>query len=259
MDKKQRTLVVGDVHGAAKALKQVLEKSNFNPKSDTLISLGDIADGWSETSECVDILLGIQEKAGEFNQPIFIRGNHDVWCNNWFRYGQTPIIWTQQGGKATIDSYVRTQNIADQNHRKFWEDQRDWYIDEENRLFIHAGWDYLLGFPTGADTPVNAGEGAKECHWDRTIIEHLSGKEDMLRFYPNYSLKGLEKELDQFKEVYIGHTATRTNMFEHYHNLYNLDTGCGWYGKLTIMDIDSKEYWQSDLAKDLYPEEKGRR
>lgn len=30
------------------------------------------------------------------------------------------------------------------------------------------------------------------------------------------------------------------------------------HGKLTIMDLDTQEYWQSDLVKELYPNEKGR-
>jgi len=35
--------------------------------------------------------------------------------------------------------------------------------------------------------------------------------------------------------------------------VWDLDTGAGWSGKLTIMmDIDTKEYWQSELSKDLY-------
>lgn len=41
-------------------------------------------------------------------------------------------------------------------------------------------------------------------------------------------------------------------------NVYNLDTGGGWEGKVTIMDVDTKGYWQSDLVKELYPNEKGR-
>lgn len=41
-------------------------------------------------------------------------------------------------------------------------------------------------------------------------------------------------------------------------NVWNIDTGAGWSGKLTIMDIDTKEYWQSDFVKELYPDEKGR-
>ena len=40
--KDRRTLVVGDIHGAYKALLQVLERACFNPQTDTLIALGDV-------------------------------------------------------------------------------------------------------------------------------------------------------------------------------------------------------------------------
>jgi serine/threonine protein phosphatase 1 len=38
-------------------------------------------------------------------------------------------------------------------------------------------------------------------------------------------------------------------------NLIDLDTGAGWNGKLIIMDINSKQYWQSDSVLDLYPDQ----
>jgi serine/threonine protein phosphatase 1 len=33
-----------------------------------------------------------------------------------------------------------------------------------------------------------------------------------------------------------------------------MDTGAGHSGKLTIMDIDKKTFWQSDPLPELYPE-----
>ena len=41
-------------------------------------------------------------------------------------------------------------------------------------------------------------------------------------------------------------------------NVWNLDTGAGFYGKLTILDIETKEFWQSDVVKAIYPLEQGR-
>jgi serine/threonine protein phosphatase 1 len=35
-------------------------------------------------------------------------------------------------------------------------------------------------------------------------------------------------------------------------NIYNIDTGAGHNGRLTIMNIETKEYWQSDLVEELY-------
>lgn len=247
---KKRILVIGDIHGSAKALTQCLDRANVT-EDDVIIQLGDVADGWSETSECVDILLDLQKT----NECHFIRGNHDVWVYDWFNYGRQPIIWTTQGGDATIDSYIKSQNIADLEHKKFWDNQKDYYIDNQNRLFIHAGWYYIFTtFEEGYKMPVNAGSIAKECHWDRDIwLGAKSGHREN-------SFKATKR----FNEVYIGHTALTSKDLklppqpQQACNVWNLDTGCGWNGVLTIMDIDTKEYWQSDFSKNLYPDEKGR-
>jgi len=34
---------------------------------------------------------------------------------------------------------------------------------------------------------------------------------------------------------------------------FKLDTGAGGRGKLTIMDVETKKFWQSDLVSTLYP------
>lgn len=244
-----RTLAIGDVHGSAKALKQVLERANVTD-DDIIIQLGDVADGWSETSECVDILLGLPNL-------VSIRGNHDVWTYDWFKHGLQPIMWTQQGGQATIDSYIRTGKVIDTFHKDFWNDQKDWYIDDQNRLFIHAGWAYTLfgDFERQASYKVNAGTIAKECHWDREILD--GAKSGAVKSKATGEPSGF-RALEQFKEIYIGHTASRDSMPHKFLNLWQMDTGAGWHGKLTIMDIDTKEYWQSDFATLLYPDEKGR-
>jgi len=245
--KQGRTFCMADIHGNFKALKQCLERSGFDKENDTLIQLGDVADGWSEVSECVEELLSL-------TNLIAIRGNHDVWAYDWFKYGMTPILWTQQGGRQTMESYVRTGLLVDQHHRDFWNDQIDYYIDEQNRLFIHAGWDYRYegSWEKLVNEKVNAGTIAKECHWDRSLI---AGARSAFGLKNNPS--GRFKPLEQFKEIYIGHTADNTGP-KQYGNLWNLDSGAGWHGKLTIMDIDTKEFWQSDDAKSLYPNELGR-
>lgn len=239
-----KKFVTGDIHGSNKALLQVLEKSGFDKESDLLISLGDIADGWNEVPECVDTLLSIKNL-------IAIRGNHDVWCYDWFEYGRTPLIWTQQGGQATLDAYVRTGKMTEDSHKEFWKNQVDYHIDDDNRLFIHGGWDYMEGFPRGAMLPVNAGSIAKECHWDRSV---LSGARSA---FGDKNRTGKFKALEQFKEIYIGHTAMNGEP-KQFGNLWNLDTGAGWNGQLTIMDIDTKEFWQSDNVKELHPDQLGR-
>ena len=67
-----KTFVMGDVHGAYKALKQCLERASFDYQNDCLIQLGDIADGGNEVYECVEELLKIKNL-------VAIKGNHDDW------------------------------------------------------------------------------------------------------------------------------------------------------------------------------------
>ena len=269
---KGRVFVMGDIHGNARGLQQCLDKCKFDYEKDTLIQLGDVADGWSEVSECVDILTSI-------DNLIAIRGNHDVWVDDWLEKGRSPVLWTQQGGQATLESYIRTQRFLDGDHKSFWKQQKDWYIDEQNRLFIHAGWAYYIErskmhsgmthkelFLRQASLPVNAGTKAKECHWDRELLRgaksaffNKASKNDFDYIEDVDKRGGSFTVLETFKEVYIGHTAHNLNKPMWLGNLCNMDTGSGWYGSLTIMDVDTREYWVSDKAMDLYPDEKGRR
>ena len=69
------------------------------------------------------------------------------------------------------------------------------------------------------------------------------------------------KRLTHHKEIYIGHTpVTRINrdIPTQMANVWNVDTGAAFHGKLSLIDVDTKEFWQSDPVYKLYPEEDGR-
>jgi serine/threonine protein phosphatase 1 len=53
---KKRTLVIGDIHGNYKGLLQCLERCQFDNENDTLISVGDVVDGHSQSFEVVEKL-----------------------------------------------------------------------------------------------------------------------------------------------------------------------------------------------------------
>ena len=56
-----KTVVIGDIHGGFKALKQILEKVKFSEKA-RYIFVGDYVDGWSESAEVVSYLMDFSEK-----------------------------------------------------------------------------------------------------------------------------------------------------------------------------------------------------
>jgi len=242
-----RTLVIGDIHGGYKALLQVLGRAAITP-ADTLIFLGDYVDGWSESAETIQKLIALSVS----NTCVFIRGNHDLWCELWLDKGATNPVWLAHGGKETIESYIQSGLLADNSHRKFFESLQNYHIDSENRLFIHAGFTSMHG--------VGKEEYESNYYWDRTLWE-AALLADKIEAKTLGDMLTAPKRFNHYKEIYIGHTPT-TNYKQGIpikaYNLWNIDTGAAFTGKLTILDVDTKEFWQSDPLDSLYPNEKGR-
>ena len=239
MQKNTRTFVIGDCHGGYKALLQVLERSGFDYENDTLISLGDICDGWSEVYECVEELLKIKNL-------IAIRGNHDQWFYEYIRTGFHGSQW-EQGAHATKNSYGKRSMMIPETHEKFFGTQLNYYIDSENRCFVHGGFNRHFSIKDQSVPYIY--------YWDRDLWMQALSYTTIIEGYPF-------KMFDKFKEVFIGHTATtnwKTDKPMQAANIWNLDTGGGFNGKLTIMNVDTKEYFQSDEVGTLYSDEKGRR
>lgn len=239
-----RTIAIGDIHGGLRALVQVLNKVAVKDE-DTLIFMGDYVDGWSEAAQVIQLLRELSEKVN----CIFIKGNHDVWCEEWLRSGEVNPTWYMHGGKETIDSYEGISEEDKKEHLSFFEAMPLYYLDTQERLFLHAGFTS----PHGVKKEV-----VKETfYYDRTLWEMaLVMDTDVTKdsiIYP--------KRLKHYKEIYIGHTPT-TNFDEivpmNRLNVWNIDTGAAFKGKVTAMDINTKEFVQSDDLPSLYPNEKGR-
>ena len=239
-----RTYVIGDIHGAFRALKQVLERVGLE-QGDRLIFLGDYVDGWSETPQVIDYLLELDRQF----ECIFVLGNHDAWCVEWLCGLEPDRDWLFHGGRVTVESYAGTGPEKRLRHLLFFERMYPYYEDEHRRLFIHAGFASLRG-PANEHFPSNY-------FWDRTLWEMALVADSRIStksvFYP--------KRLLLYDEIFIGHTPTTNYDIDtpmHKCNVWNVDTGAAFLGRITVMDVDSKRYWQSDVVQELYPDEKGR-
>lgn len=251
---------MGDIHGGYKALMQCLERSKFDYEKDILIQLGDITDGWSEVYETVEELLKIKNL-------ITIRGNHDDWFVQWLNKGIHPQIW-DQGGYGTLLSYCRnldkklqeipggyTTNLIPEDipesHIKFFKDQENYYT-LNNNLFVHGGFNRHFDIDDEMFNSKNV------LIWDRDLWKSALGFKAMMRGVQKYHQF---KNVNKFDTIFIGHSSTvmwGEEIPMKAANIWNLDTGAGFNGKLTIMDVETKEYWQSDKVKKLYKDEKGR-
>jgi len=276
----RRTLAIGDIHGAYRALLQVLERAEVTP-DDRLVFLGDYVDGWDEVYQVIDKCIELSKT----NECIFILGNHDHWFQKYIVTGEHQPNW-KHGGWGTYESYQKALDIEQLDpihipveHKKFFHELGNYHLDEDGTLFVHGGMNrhFPLHQQPGGFTTL---------FWDRDLFSQAlaaSMKPDEIKFY-----------LDGIKRVFIGHTkvtdwhksdflpngryypnrrefggeASFIETIPSYEemmdrpiiagNVINLDTGAGFDGKLTIMDTDTMQFWQSDPVKELYPEQKGR-
>lgn len=241
-----RRFVIGDIHGAYRALKELLKKVKFDLHKDQLIILGDVVDGWSQSKECIDLLLKIKNR-------IVIRGNHDEWA--WKYYTNQPIVstttWLMHGGTATIKS-LGERELLDKKYIDFFE-EAVYYYEEPNRLFAHAS--VPLAASKFAQIALKDVSSDDLC-WTREMVFEASYFKDI----------ELWKWGTRWEEIYVGHTpvqrfSDRVDDYsspQHWGNIWLMDTGAAFRGSVSIMNIDTKEIWQSTVCELLYPDERGR-
>lgn len=228
-----RRFAIGDIHGNHKALVQCLNGVDFDNEKDVLISLGDICDGYPETHLCIDLLMKIQFL-------VWVEGNHDTWCKQWMdglmdMKDLNAQSWLDNGGHSTRECYLQNYELVS-FHRKFWIEKPIPYYRIEDVGFVHADINPLLKFSE------HVGYSRNILFWGRDLNKHVLQRPDDTIHYA----EGITR-------LYIGHTPTKDQKPLITRSLINLDTGAGWAGRLTIMNIDTQEYFQSSPGPELYP------
>jgi len=225
-----RRFVLGDIHGEVGYLKEVLEKVNFDYKNDLLIQVGDIVDRGPEPFLCMDELLKIKNL-------VLILGNHDQTFIQYIK-GKKNILalYPANGVQATENKWNNlTEDQQEYYTIKIFDKMKPYYVTDDNILFVHGGFD-----------PSEPIEMQSESYlvWDRDLV--------------NAAYKALidknKTPLTNYKKVFIGHTPTLYyGLYKPFHGggVINVDTGSGKGGPLSIMDIDSGQFWQSDYPQQL--------
>ncbi|HMI08144.1 MAG TPA: metallophosphoesterase [Flavobacterium sp.] len=239
-----RTLVIGDIHGGLIALQQAFGRAAVTT-NDKLIFLGDYVDGWSQSPQVLDFLIALRQT----HDCIFMRGNHDELLWQWLGGATNNVLWSKHGGEATILAYKTVSDTQKKKHMDFLISLENYYLDSQNRLFVHAGFTSLHGVTTE--------HFPRLLFWERTLWETALALDPMMKpdddSYP--------KRFQLYHEIYIGHTPVtrigKTTPVQRA-NVWNIDTGAAFNGPLTILDADTKQFWQSDPLPSLYPAERGR-
>lgn len=236
------TYAIGDIHGNYKALMQCIERSPFDPKADCLITLGDYIDGGSHIE-----VLPIFDYLTSLPHWIGLLGNHDEFLYQMIREGSDIINpeWLRLGGNHTLAAmgvevdhsgeYSRVLSDIPSAVGDFLQQLRLMYMDDDDRVFVHAGWSPATARIEDSETVVD--EHYFDLFWSRSFWQEAERDRD----FPH-------------KAVFIGHTVVGYEVPVKRGNVWNLDTGAGFEGRLTIMNVETEQYWQSDKTEALYPD-----
>lgn len=237
-----KTFVIGNIQGHYDQLMQCLDTSKFDYEEDRLIVLGNVSGYGPNTAECAEELLKIKKR-------IILAAGHDDWFRNWLSTGIHADNW-QCGGVMTLLSYLRnakkdtkivalngklTHNLrpedVPESHWYFYMKRNYLYPDQEKRLFVSSGIDPSKTIEENIkNTPL--------LYWDKTLWHKLAIQKIEVKFVQN------------FKEVYVSDYGVYESLrVDHPVNIgivWNIGTSFRNAGRLTLLNVDTKEYYQSD-------------
>ena len=228
-----RTIIIGDVHGEAASLKQLLDKVKADPATDRLIMLGDLFDRGPESFEVFQIVQKLDQEFGE--RFVLLLGNHEDFLLAEKLTLRQKMIWDKVGRGTTVKSF--------KEHDGKMEDAIPW-IQAHCRLYwkgdgyqcVHAG--VKVG-------PIEANDRQTLIHDHGVIFEN-----EYKGILTIVGHVGIEKPMwfdgqgGEGEELEYGmEDALPEN------GVICIDTGCGKGGRLTAMLIEDKHFMLTSIAE----------
>ncbi|EJN37377.1 Calcineurin-like phosphoesterase [Pseudomonas sp. GM84] len=210
---KGRDLAVGDIHGHFQRLQQCLDRANFDPETDRLISVGDLVDRGPHSAEALAWLA----------KPWFhaVQGNHE-----------SLAITYLYGGRLDLEMYRAAGG--------------GWFLDlprHEQEVFVEQ----FLQLPIALEVQTTAGL-VGVLHADSPFNDWAALRESLLfdddarvREVCQWSRQRLKdgdtEPVAGLRALLVGHTPVM--QAKRLGNVWHLDTG-GWAsGHFTLLDLAS--------------------
>lgn len=221
-----RTIVVGDIHGCCKELKQLIseliECKKYNPKKDRLIFLGDYIDRGDDPRGVIRYIRRLQEK---YDNVIALMGNHEDMMIK-YSNGDKYSGWEYNGYEKTLWSYAEHKKELADDYK--WMKNLPLYFEDEHRIYVHAGIE--PGVP----------------------MENQK-RETLLWVRDNF----IYDCRDFSKRVIFGHTPDLSSAYKTIAGNIGIDTGCVFGGKLTALLIDADGIEQEIYSVEKEADEEG--
>jgi len=209
MSAKEKTFIVGDVHGCLDMLKTLMGIIGWSPEADRLIFLGDFIDRGSQSKGVVDYVLEIAKLS---ERVECLMGNHERILLD-FMDGKDTNTFFLNGGVATLNSYRTDQQkyggfLIPDDHLSFFRSLR-LIIELEDYYVVHAG--FRPGVPIANQTT-----------------------EDLLWIRDSFIFSNPQQR------VIFGHTPFAQPLVME--NKIGLDTGAVYGNRLTCLELPSLKF-----------------
>ena len=274
MNKYMAQYAIGDIQGCLTALKCLLQRVNFQPQQDELWIAGDIVNRGPHSLATLQYLYQLDQQ----HQCLrLVLGNHDL------HLLATGLLGRKSKPSDTLDDILFSD---DRDTLLQWLRQWPLAYHQDNWLMVHAGihpdWSIqtVLNYSQEVSKVIRGPDhlnffehmyGNTPLQWHdhlvgmdrlRSITNYLTrmrycNKEGMLDLKnkqapSSYNSKNAYQPWFKFitfqtndTSIIFGHWASLKGKCETEH-IYALDTGCVWGGKLTMIQLDTKEIFSCD-------------
>ena len=208
-----RTIAIGDIHGHSIALKALIGLIEVQ-QSDTIVFLGDYIDRGPDSRGVIEQVIRLADRC----HVVALMGNHEEMLLSAKAGNRSLKTWLSNGGDAALMSYGTENDLSciPQDHINFFQGLRRVHESEEH-FFIHANY-----------AP----------NW--RLEEHDSNTAMWM------SLSDIPGPHYSGKIAVLGHTPQPDGKILDLGHLICIDTGCGFGGLLTALDLTNGEMWQVD-------------
>lgn len=212
-----RILAIGDVHGCSRALDALL-LAVAPTADDVVVTLGDYVDRGPDSAGVIDRLIRLATTC----HLVPLRGNHEEMMMDARRSPELLSLWQACGGKTALASYgsgggdaPSLASVPDAHWAFLDRACRDLYQTVDH-FFVHGGVDTAL--PLDQQSP-------HVLRWEKfpPPRPHVSGK-----------------------TMICGHTPQKSGTAGSLPHAICLDTGAGYGGWLTCLNVGSGHVWQSN-------------
>ena len=213
---KNRSFVIGDIHGCYFTLRAMLFEELDISINDQVYFLGDYIDRGPYSKEVLDLIIRLIDNGYNIN---CLRGNHEQMALEAPLSKSDNENWLTMGGDATLKSFkIKKIEEIDKKYLHFFK-SLDYYFELDNFILVHANLNFF------AENPFN------------DLYSMLWSRNDDV--YPD-KIGG--------RKIIGGHTPTALNKINEsiISNKIKLDGGCVYkgkknYGNLCALNLNTLE------------------